>query len=72
MSQTLGYSRMDLGNPSHNEMVNKIKIQSAHLIDLIESMRTQGISGEKHRLLSHAQTEIESASMFAVKANFTH
>lgn len=54
-----------------------IKEKSAELIDLIESMRNAGsqaekISGEKHRLIALAQTEIETGCMYAVKAASTN
>ncbi len=72
MEQTLGQKRVKAEfNPEKNELVDQIKNKSAELIDLCELMRTEGITGEKHRVISIAQTEIESACHFAVKANFT-
>lgn len=59
-------------NPSEESIVKIIKYKSAELIDLIESLRVEGCTGEKHRLISIAQTNMETAaSMFAVKAVFT-
>ena len=58
-------------NPSANDMVGKIKRAAADLIDLIESI-TASDGGEQYnevaRLKALAQTEIESAAMWAVKA----
>ncbi len=85
MSQTLGQKRVKAEfNPSKNDLVDQIKNKSAELIDLIESMRKVkfveephlgkvpvAFSSEKQRLISLAQTEIENAAMWAVKANFT-
>jgi len=77
MSQTLGQKRVKAEfNPAKNDLVDQIKNKSAELIDLMESMRTiittsTPASGEKQRLISIAQTEIETACMYAVKANFT-
>jgi hypothetical protein len=77
MSQTLGQKRVKAEfNPAKNDLVDQIKNKSAELIDLLETMRNVGtqaekVSGEKHRLIAIAQTEIETACMYAVKANFT-
>jgi hypothetical protein len=58
-------------NPSADHMVGKIKRQAADLIDLIESI-TAGHGGDQYnevtRLKALAQTDIESAAMWAVKA----
>lgn len=71
MEQTLGQKRVKAEfNPAKNGLVDQIKDKSASLIDMIESMRVEGITSEKHRVLSIAQTEIETACMYAVKANF--
>lgn len=71
MEQTLGQKRVKAEfNPVKNGLVDQIKGKSASLIDMIESMRVEGITSEKHRVLSIAQTEIETACMYAVKANF--
>jgi hypothetical protein len=61
-------------NPSNDDMVGRIKRAAADLIDLIESIPgTQTSVGDVHgrevsRLKALAQTEIESAAMWAVKA----
>lgn len=74
---TLGQKRVKADfNPAKNDLVDQIKNKSAELIDLIETMRNVGtqaekVSGEKHRLIAISQTEIETACMYAVKANFT-
>ncbi|WPC11518.1 hypothetical protein LEQ04_13470 [Riemerella anatipestifer] len=76
-TKTLGQKRVGAEfNPSKKELVDIIKNKSAELIDLLEGMREHGshaekISGEKHRLISIAQTEIETACMYAVKSCFT-
>ena len=61
-------------NPSNDDMVGQIKRKAADLIDLIESVPTpEPVSLDPHsaevkRLKALAQTEIESAAMWAVKA----
>lgn len=65
-------------NPSGDDTVGKIKRAAADLIDLIESIpfpeyaADEEVNGthinEIGRLKSLAQTEIESAAMWAVKA----
>lgn len=58
-------------NPSADDTVGKIKRQAADLIDLIETITTDGETdqyAEVPRLKALAQTEIESAAMWAVKA----
>jgi hypothetical protein len=68
---TLGQKRVKADfNPAKNDLVDQIKNKSAELIDLIDTMRYPG-SIEKKRLIEIAQTEIETACMYAVKANFT-
>lgn len=72
MNQTLGQKRVKAEfNPSKNEIVDQIKNKAAELIDLTEQLRVEGLSGERHRLISIAQTEAETAAMYAVKACFT-
>lgn len=75
---TLGQKRVKAEfNPAKNDLVDQIKNKAAELIDLIELMRENGtlegikVSSEKHRLISIAQTEIETACMYGVKACFT-
>lgn len=71
---TLGQKRVQAEfNPSKSGTVDQIKNKCAELIDLIETMRKdqlEKVSGEKHRLIAISQTEIETACMYAVKANF--
>jgi hypothetical protein len=59
-------------NPSSDDMVYRIKRKAADLIDLIETIRasTDGHDQvlEVIRLRSLAQTHIEDAAMWAVKA----
>lgn len=77
MSQTLGQKRVKAEfNPSKTELVDQIKNKSAELIDLLNSMKPAGSAAEKFgsekaRLISIAQTQVETACMFGVKANFT-
>lgn len=77
MTQTIGQKRVKADfNPEKNNLVDQIKNKAAELIDLCEQMRVAGseshkIHGEKHRLISLAQTEFEMGAMWAVKANFT-
>jgi hypothetical protein len=59
-------------NPSNDDTVGKIKRQAADLIDLIETIpgaEMRDLRGsEVGRLKALAQTDIESAAMWAVKA----
>lgn len=58
-------------NPSGDDMVGRIKRAAADLIDMIESVpsdRETAVGNERGRLKALAQTEIESAAMWAVKA----
>lgn len=74
MSQTLGQKRVKAEfNPAKDGHVDVIKNKCAELIDIIEEMRNfpSTGTGERQRLISLAQTEIENAAMWAVKANFT-
>ena len=77
MSQTLGQKRVKAEfNPAKNDLVDQIKNKSAELIDLVEQLRVNPkdgdtVSSEKHRIISIAQTEIETACMYGVKACFT-
>jgi len=72
MSQTLGQKRVKAEfNPAKNGTVDQIKNKAAELIDLIETLRTEDASGELHRVIALAQTEVETAAMYGVKACFT-
>ena len=60
-------------NPSNDDMVGKIKRAAAGLIDLIDSIEEHPAQldmqfSEIKRLKALAQTEVESAAMWAVKA----
>ncbi len=83
MNQTLGQKRVKADfNPAKDELVDKIKNKSAELIDLIQLMVNgeavepgneefpDFINSEKVRASRIAQEHIETACMFAVKANF--
>lgn len=72
MTLTKGQYRVGIGfNPSGTTIVDQIKAQAAALIDLIESIpsdRETEDGNERGRLKALAQTEAESAAMWAVKA----
>jgi hypothetical protein len=53
-------------NPSADSTVDKIKRQAADLIDLIETIPVD--VEERIRLKALAQTHVEDAAMWAVKA----
>ena len=57
-------------NPSSNPTVDKVKRQAASLIDTIEAIAPAAneVADEVARLKALAQTDIESAAMWAVKA----
>lgn len=69
---TKGEFRVGIGfNPSGDETVNAITRAAADLIDLVEiiPLGERGeIAGERGRLKALAQTHIEDAAMWAVKA----
>lgn len=56
-------------NPSQDPVVDDIKQSYAHIIDVLNNIRTgpDVISGERARLLSVAITEAQGAQMWAVK-----
>lgn len=65
---TKGEYRVGLDfNPSGDPRVHQIKRGAADLIDLIEMINDQG-EGEIKRLKAEAQTGVEAAAMWAVKA----
>ncbi|MDR2205824.1 MAG: hypothetical protein LBE36_06690 [Flavobacteriaceae bacterium] len=81
--QTLGQKRIRVTfNTNNDDKVEKIKEKFARLIDDLQAIRTdevsktydetpetlQEVSGEKLRLIAIAQTKIEEATMWAVKA----
>lgn len=58
-------------NPSNDSVVDEIKSISAKLIDLIEEIpsdRESEVGNERGRLKALAQTDVENAAMWAVKA----
>lgn len=55
-------------NPGGNPQVNSIKRKSADLIDELEAIALESANGEVKRLVALAQTDIESAAMWGVKA----
>ncbi len=58
-------------NPSADPTVDQIKRQAADLIDLIETLPKTNdplFASEQHRLMALAQTHVEDAAMWAVKA----
>lgn len=69
---TLGEKRVKVDfNVSNDTLVDQIKVKTAELIDLLESMNEQEKTVECTRLIDIAQTNYETACMYAVKANFT-
>ncbi len=77
MPMTKGEHRVGIDfNPSGDDMVGRIKRAAADLIDLIEEIELQPAENdfdfraeqERGRLKALAQTEIESAAMWGVKA----
>lgn len=69
-TSSLGYQRVNATfNPSGLDTVDVIKMKAAELIDLIDSLKEDG-NGERNRCCALAQTEVETAAMYAVKANF--
>lgn len=64
MEQTIGEKRVRTAfNPSQDDVVSQIKQKTAELINLCETLKEKDA-----RLASVAQTEYESAAMWAVKA----
>lgn len=74
--KTLGEARVRTEfNPSNDSKVDQFKQKSAELINLIEELKAEKsnnganvMNGEFVRLCSLAQTDFESAAMWAVKA----
>jgi hypothetical protein len=68
---TLGQRRVKADfNPDKNDVVDQIKNKAAEMIDLLEASR-EGKTVEGQRVISIAQTEIETGCMYAVKSCFT-
>lgn len=80
MSQTKGEYRVGINfNPSNDDLVGQIKRKAADLIDLIDTIPTRVAdqhggeaddirAAERGRLKALAQTHIEDAAMWGVKA----
>lgn len=63
-NKTIGEQRVRINfNPSQTDLVAQIKQKTAELINLCEELKAKD-----GRLASLAQTEYESAAMWAVKA----
>jgi len=68
---TIGEDRVRIKfNPSADTTVDRIKQQTAHLIDFCETYRQQA-GPEEARLWALAMTHFEDAAMWAVKAATT-
>ncbi len=67
---TIGEERIRVSfNPSEDELVAKIKGDSAALVDVLEQMKTSRTDEPGVlRLIALAQTAYEEAAMWAVKA----
>lgn len=64
MEKTLGEQRVRTDfNTTESTLVNEIKTKTAQLINLCEELKSKDA-----RLASIAQTEFETAAMYAVKA----
>lgn len=63
-SQTVGEQRVRVDfNVNNDELVGQLKVKCAELIDICE-----GLKQKDPRLASLAQTSLEEAAMWAVKA----
>jgi len=72
---TLGEQRVRTSfNPSNDSLVDQVKQKTAELINLMQQFKDDTfaqsgpLNSEKFRLIAIAQTEYESAAMWAVKA----
>lgn len=71
--KTIGEIRCNVDNQKiESSLVENVRADLADIIDMLEEQRTNKdlsqVSGEKQRLISIAQTKLEEACMFAVKA----
>jgi hypothetical protein len=71
--KTLGEKRVRVDfNVDDRSDVHQVKTKAAESIDFIEGLRDEPVepskAGERHRLVSLAQTAYEEAAMWAVKA----
>lgn len=74
--KTIGEIRCNIDNQKiESSLVENVRADLADIIDMLEEQRTNKdlsqVSGEKQRLISIAQTKLEEACMFAVKALYT-
>lgn len=74
--KTIGEIRCNVDNQKiESSLVEYVRFDLAGIIDMLEEQRTDKdlsqVSGEKQRLISIAQTKLEEACMFAVKALYT-
>nr|DAJ28560.1 MAG TPA: hypothetical protein [Caudoviricetes sp.]DAM45121.1 MAG TPA: hypothetical protein [Caudoviricetes sp.] len=74
--KTIGEIRCNVDNQKiESSLVEYVRSDLAGIIDMLEEQRTDKdlsqVSGEKQRLISIAQTKLEEACMFAVKALYT-
>lgn len=74
--KTIGEIRCNVDNQKiESSLVEYVRSDLADIIDMLEEQRTNKdlsqVSGEKQRLISIAQTKLEEACMFAVKALYT-
>ena len=68
VSLTKGEIRVGVSfNPSGKMEVDKVKQMAADLIDVIEQISQSTENAEAKRCFSIAQTDIETAAMYAVK-----
>lgn len=72
----IGEIRCNVDNQKiESSLVEYVRSDLAGIIDMLEEQRTDKdlsqVSGEKQRLISIAQTKLEEACMFAVKALYT-
>lgn len=74
--KTIGEIRCNIDNQKiQSSLVENVRADLAGIIDMLEKQRgdknTSPASAEKQRLISIAQTKLEEACMFAVKAIYT-
>lgn len=74
--KTIGEIRCNVDNQKiESSLVEYVRSDLAGIIDMLEKQRgdknTAPASAEKQRLISIAQTKLEEACMFAVKALYT-
>lgn len=74
--KTIGEIRCNVDNQKiESSLVEYVRSDLAGIIDMLEKQRgdknTSPASREKQRLISLAQTKLEEACMFAVKALYT-